>query len=252
MSGHSKWATIRHKKGALDAKRGKVFSKLSKEITTAAKHGGGDPDSNPRLRTVLLAARQANMPKDNIEKAIKKGTGELPGVHYEETALEGYGPGGVAILLDCMTDNKNRTASEIRNMFAKCGGSMSGAGSVAWIFETKGYIQIDKNAVPEEEIYSIAIEAGADDIKTEEKVYEITVTPENFESVKRAIHAKKIPTAAETLTKLPKNVVQVADRSQAKTVLKLMEELEDHDDVQHVYANFDIPDAILEEVGKEA
>ena len=251
MSGHSKWSSIKHKKGALDAKRGKIFSKLSKEITTAARLGGGDPDANPRLRTVLLTARAANLPKDNVERAIKKGTGELPGVQYEDQTFEGYAPGGVALLVECMTENKNRTIPEIKNIFAKRGGSLAGPGSVAWIFETKGYIEVEKDKISEEDLFSIVIDAGAQDLKTETSAYEITMDQGDLESVRKALDEKKIPMAEHSITKLPKNTIEVKELSQAKAILRLMDELEDHDDVQNVYANFEIPDQMLEELGKD-
>lgn len=252
MSGHSKWSSIKHKKGAIDAKRGKIFSKLSKEITTAARLGGGDPDSNPRLRTVLLSARSVNLPKENIERAIKKGTGELPGVQYEEQTFEGYGPAGVAILVECMTDNKNRTIPEIKTIFSRKEGSLASPGSVAWIFETKGYIEVDVGVIAEEELFSLVIDAGAEDLKTGEKTYEIIAEPNQFESVKQALEKKGISTLQQTITKLPKNVIEVKDPSQAKVLLRLMEELEDHEDVQNVYANLDIADDLVDAaLGKE-
>lgn len=252
MSGHSKWSSIKRKKGALDAKRGKIFSRMSKEITTAARSGGGDITANPRLRQAVDTAKAENMPKDNIERAIKKGTGELPGAQYEELSFEGYGPGGVAVFVECMTDNKNRTTPEIKSIFSKKGGSLAGPGSVAWIFETKGYIEVDKSVISEDDLFSVAIDAGAEDLKSEGDTFEITVEPTQFEAVKKALAENKIPALQQTLTKLPKNLTEIKDPSQAKSVLRMMEELEDHDDVQNVYANFDIPDTLLEEAGKES
>jgi len=250
MSGHSKWASIKHKKGALDAKRGKVFSKLVKEISVAARFGGGDPDSNPRLRGVIANAKAVNMPSDNIEKAIKKGTGELPGVAYEEVSYEGYGPGGVAIMVNCLSDNKNRTASEIRNIFDKKNGRMGGAGSVAWNFVKKGMITVDKKVVDEEKLFSIAIESGAEDFSAEEKdVFEIYTVPDKLEEVKRALDGKGIKYSVAEIALVPKSTVTVTGK-EAHQLLELMGEIEDHDDVQSVSSNFDIPDEILEEVEK--
>ena len=250
MSGHSKWASIKHKKGAADAKRGRLFTKLIREITVAAKNGGGSPDTNPGLRTAINRANLANMPKDNIIKAIKKGTGELPGVTYESCTFEGYGQGGVAILVETLTDNKNRSSAEIRNIFSKKGGNMAGAGSVAWIFTSKGYILIDKALISEDELFSVAVDAGAEDIKTSDKNYEIFTEPKNFEAVKAALEAKKIEWLSEELTKLPNSTLKVTGND-AKQLLSLIEILEDNDDVQKVYANFDIPDEVLEEMAQE-
>ncbi len=250
MSGHSKWASIKHKKGAADAKRGRLFTKLIREITVSAKNGGGNPDTNPSLRTAITRANDANMPKDNITKAIKKGTGELPGVTYESCTFEGYGPGGVAILVETLTDNKNRSSAEIRNIFSKKGGNMAGAGSVAWIFTSKGYILIDKASISEDELFSVAVDAGAEDIKTSDKNYEIFTGPKDFEAVKAAIAAKGIKWVSEELTKIPNSTLKVTG-SDAKSLLSLIEILEDHDDVQTVYANFDIPDEVLEEMAQE-
>jgi len=250
MSGHSKWASIKHKKGAADAKRGRLFTKLIREITVAAKSGGGSPDTNPSLRTAINRANLANMPKDNITKAIKKGTGELPGVTYESCTFEGYGPGGVAILVETLTDNKNRSSAEIRNIFSKRGGNMAGAGSVAWIFTSKGYILIDKASISEDELFSIAVDAGAEDIKTSDTNYEIFTGPKDLEIVKAALEAKGIKWVSEELTKIPNSTIKVTG-SEAKQLLALMEILEDHDDAQKVYANFDIPDEVLEEMAQE-
>lgn len=245
MSGHSKWASIKHKKGALDAKRGALFTKVIKEITVAAKNGGGNPDSNPRLRTALAKAKESNMPADNIDRAIKKGTGELPGVIYEEIAYEGYGPGGVAILVEVLTDNKNRTASEIRNILEKRGGNMSGAGSVAWQFHKKGFIVVKKEAMDEEKLMTIALDAGASDFNTQTDVYEITTEPHDFEKVKKAVLDAKISTESAEVTMIPSVTVKLSVND-AKNILALMDVLEEHEDVQHVYGNFDIPDEVLQ------
>ena len=250
MSGHSKWATIKHKKGAADAKRGQLFTKIIRELTVAAKEGGGNADMNPRLRTAIGRANDANMPKDNIEKAIKKGTGELPGVVYESCSFEGYGQGGVAMMVEVLTDNKNRATSEIRNIFSKKGGNMAGSGSVAWMFTPKGYIVVDKKAVAEDEIFSISVDAGADDVKTGDTTYEIFCEPKDLEKVKNALKGKNIKLESADLTKLPNSTVKL-DGQQAKQILSLVESLEENDDVQKVYANFDIPDDVLEALAKE-
>ncbi|MCF7874977.1 MAG: YebC/PmpR family DNA-binding transcriptional regulator [Candidatus Omnitrophica bacterium] len=250
MSGHSKWASIKHKKGAADAKRGKLFTKLIREITVAAKDGGGDPDINPALRTAISRANDANMPKDNIEKAIKKGTGELPGVSYESCLFEGYGPGGVAILVEALTDNKNRSSAEIRNIFSKKSGNMAGAGSVSWIFTPKGYILINQSQIDEEELFAITVDAGAEDIKSSDKNYEIFCEPKSLETIKEALAKKNIKWEIAELNKIPNSTVKLSG-NQAKQVLALVETLEDHDDVQKVYANFDIPDEVLEEIAQE-
>lgn len=250
MSGHSKWASIKHKKGAADAKRGKLFTKLIREITVAAKDSGGDPDINPALRTAISRANDANMPKDNIEKAIKKGTGELPGVSYESCLFEGYGPGGVAILVEALTDNKNRSSAEIRNIFSKKSGNMAGAGSVSWIFTPKGYILINQSQIDEEELFAITVDAGAEDIKSSDKNYEIFCEPKSLEAIKEALAEKNIKWEIAELNKIPNSTVKLSG-NQAKQVLALVETLEDHDDVQKVYANFDIPDEVLEEIAQE-
>lgn len=246
MSGHSKWSSIKHKKGAADAKRGKVFSKLAKEMTVAAKLGGGDVNTNPRLRMVVEKARTENMPHDNVERAIKKGTGELEGVNYEEVTYEGYGPGGVAILVEVLTDNKNRSTSEIRTIFSKRGGSMAGHGSVNWIFKKKGYILVKKESIDEDTIMSIALEAGAEDMKAENDMYEITTGTADFDKVKTAFEKAKIKTESAEITMIPANTIKL-EGDAAKGALSLVEALEDHDDVQNVYANFDIPDNIIAE-----
>ena len=247
MSGHSKWATIKHKKGALDAKRGALFTKVIKEITVAARNGGGNPDANPRLRTALMKAKEANMPSDNIDRAIKKGTGELPGVIYEEVIYEGYGPAGVAILIEALTDNKNRTTAEVRSILEKKGGNMSGAGSVAWQFAKKGFIVVKKEAADEEKLMSIALDAGASDFSADKDSYEITTEPQDFEKVKKALGDAKIPQETAEITMIPSATVKLAGND-AKSVLGLVEALEDNEDVQHVYANFDIPDEVLQQM----
>lgn len=247
MSGHSKWASIKHKKAAIDAKRGQLFTKLIKELTAAARSGGGNTDTNIRLRTAIAKAKEGNMPSDNIDKAIKRGTGELPGVTYEETTYEGYGPGGVAILIDVLTDNKNRTTAELRNLISKKGGNLASAGAVSFLFQKKGYLAIEKDAVEEEKLMNIALEAGAEDLKTDdEKVYEIMTRPQDLEAVKCAIAEKKIPIQSSEITMFPTTTIKITDRATANTILALMDGLEEHDDVQHVYANFDIPDALIE------
>jgi len=246
MSGHSKWATIRHKKGAADARRGKVFTKLIKELMVAARMGGGNPEGNPRLRAAVLAARAENMPKENIDRAIKKGTGELEGVNYEEMMYEGYGPGGVAVLVDILTDNRNRAASEVRHIFSRNGGNLGEAGCVAWMFNKKGSIVFDKNAMPEEELIELALEAGAEDVKEQENQFEVITSPEDFANVKAAFDEKQIKYELAEITMSPQTTVPIEDPKSAQQLLRLMDTLEDHDDVQHVYANFDIPDRILE------
>ena len=248
MSGHSKWHSIRHKKGAVDVKRGKIFSKLNKELMVAARMGGGDPAGNPRLRQAIAAAKAENMPKDNIERAIKKGTGELEGVQYEETIYEGYGPGGVAVLVEIMTDNKNRAAADIRYIFNKRGGNLGEAGCVAWMFDKRGLIVFDRDQVDEDDILEAALEAGADDVITAEDQFEVHTDPAMLESVKQAFDDRELAYAMAEITMIPQNTVKVEDESQANQVLKLMEAIEDSDDVQKVYANFDIPDEILQRI----
>lgn len=247
MSGHSKWASIKHKKAAVDAKRGRIFTKLIKEITIAAKHGGGDPESNPRLRAAIQSAKTANMPADNIERAVKRGTGELEGVTYEEVTYEGYGPQGVAVLVQCLTDNKNRTASEIRNIYSKWGGSMAGAGSVAWIFEKKGFIVVDDTKTTEDQLMEIVLAAGAEDLTHTGNKFEITANPHDFETVRAALEHAKIPTESAQVTMIPKNQVD-ATAEGARSVMKLIDALEEHDDVQNVYVNCNIPDEVMKEI----
>lgn len=247
MSGHSKWATIKHKKSKADAARGRAFSKLIREITTAARIGGGDPDGNPRLRTAIESARAINMPAENIERAIKKGTGELPGVAYEEVMYEGYGPGGVALLVRVLTDNKNRSTAEVRHVFDKYGGSMGAAGCVAWQFKPKGLIVISKEKADEDVVLSVALEAGADDVTTEHNAFVVTVPPESFEAVKKGLKEAGIEWESAELTQIAANTVSVSE-ADAGRVLKLIEMLEELEEVQQVYANFDIPDDVLERV----
>lgn len=242
MSGHSKWHTIKHKKGALDAKRGKLFTKLIKEITVAARTGGGDPNANSRLRKAISDAKGANMPNDTIDRAIRRGTGEEAGVHYEEVTYEGYGPGGVAIMVDSMTDNRNRTVAEIRHIFSKNGGNLGESGSVGWIFEKKGYIVVDKAAKPEDELFELAIEAGADDLRDDEDNFEIITATENFDTVLTAVKGAGIQPQVAEVEMVPKNYIKL-EGQEARQMLKLMEALEDHDDVQKVSANFDISEA---------
>jgi len=249
MSGHSKWATIKRKKAGIDAARGQAFTRLIKEITIAARNGGGDPNMNPRLRTAILAAKGSNMPADNIDRAIKKGTGELEGVVYEEVTYEGYGPNGVAVMLDTVTDNKNRTASELRHLFSKNGGNMGSQGCVAWMFETKGLISVDSSATDEDTLMSIALDAGADDVRPEDGSFEVITTQAAFEAVKKALDDKKIPTLSAEISKIPQNTVQL-DFSQATTMLKLMDALEEFDDTQKVYSNFDIPADVMAKLDK--
>ncbi len=251
MSGHSKWHSIKHKKAAKDAKRGKLFTKLIKDITVAARDGGGDPDLNPRLRRAIEKAKAANMPADNIERAIKKGTGELPGVTYESVIYEGYGPSGVAILVYAYTDNKNRTVAEIRHIFSKKGGSLAGAGSVAWQFNKKGLIVVDKDQINEDDLLEVVLEAGAEDMKTEGSFYEIYCDVSNLESVRQALDDKGIKYQSADITMLPTTTVRITDEHIAKQILNLMETLEDHDDVENVYSNFDIPEEIMEKISSQ-
>ena len=245
MSGHSKWASIKHKKAATDAKRGAAFTKVTREITAAAREGGGNPETNIRLRAAMGRAKEINMPSTNIDNAIKKGTGELPGITYENVVFDAYGPGGVALLIEGLTDNKNRTTAEIRNILSKKNGSMAGAGSTAWMFTTKGFLSVEKARISEEELMEVALEAGAEDIKSEGDNYEIVCEPSSFEAVKAAVQAKNIPTVTAEVTKIPNSYVKVAG-NEAKQMLSLMESLEDHEDIQAVHANFDIPDDEME------
>jgi len=245
MSGHSKWATIKHKKGALDAKRGKIFTKIIREMTIASRIGGGDPDSNPRLRTAVDKAKSVNMPADNIKRAIQKGTGELEGVAYEDLTLEGYGPGGVAVLVEGTTDNRNRVVSEIRHIFTKYGGNMGGAGSVSYMFKQKGVITISTGKTTEEKLMEVALEAGADDIQTSEESFDVLTTPSAYEAVLKAIKDAGIEPDNAELGKFADNTIPL-EGSKAGQMLKLMDALEDNDDVQNVWANFDISDKEIE------
>ena len=248
MSGHSKWATIKHKKGALDAKRGKIFTRLIKEISIAAKNGGGDPDSNPRLRTAILAAKSENMPADNIKRAIQRGTGELPGVSFEEFSLEGYGPGGVAILLDINTDNRNRTVSEIRHVFGKNGGNMASAGAVAYMFHKKGDIIVPKGAATGDDLMNIIIENNGEDEPIDDgENWEILTPPSAYEGMLEALKKAGIEPASSSVSMIPDTYIKL-EGQQASTMIRLMEALEDHDDVQNVHSNFDIDAKLLEEV----
>jgi YebC/PmpR family DNA-binding regulatory protein len=249
MSGHNKWSSIKHKKGAADAKRGKIFTKIIKEIIVAARAGGGDPEMNPRLRTAVAAAKAANMPKDNIERGIKKGTGDLDGVNYEEYSYEGYGPGGAAVMLDILTDNKNRTAADIRHIFNKGNGNLGENGCVAWIFETKGVIICERDKVDAEALFELALEAGADDVIDEEgeEIIEIYTAPEVFEDVRQALEDAGVEMASAAVDKIPSNTVELSGKH-AEQMLRLMDNLEDCDDVQKVYSNFDIDEALLEEL----
>ncbi|MGC8660599.1 MAG: YebC/PmpR family DNA-binding transcriptional regulator [Desulfomonilaceae bacterium] len=239
MSGHNKWSTIKHKKGAADAKRGKIFSKLIKEITIAARMGGGDPEGNPRLRTAVLAARAANMPKDNMEKAIKRGTGEIEGVNYEEITYEGYGPGGVAVLVEALTDNKNRTVAEIRHIFDKYNGNLGESGCVNWIFQKKGVVEVPAEGLTEDEVMELALESGAQDVKSDGATFEITTDPIDFETVRKAIEDKGWKIELAEITMIPSNTVKLEGKK-AEQMLKMMDALDDHDDLQRAYANFDI------------
>lgn len=245
MSGHSKWAGIKHKKALVDAKRGKLFSKLVKEITVAARNGG-DSNTNARLRTAISRAKEANVPADNIERAIKRGTGELPGVNFEEINYEGYGPRGVAVMVEALTDNKNRTTAEIRNIFSKSGGNLAGAGSVSWLFSKKGFLVVNKKVVDEEKLMNIVLDSSGEDIDVGENSYDITTEVRNFEKVKAALQNNGINMEVAELTMVPASYVRL-EGNQAKQVLSLVETLEEHDDVQNVYANFDIPDELLQE-----
>ena len=251
MSGHSKWAQVKHKKAAVDAKRGKVFTKIVKEISVSARLGGGDADGNPRLRTAIEKAKEVNMPQENIKRAIMKGTGELPGMTYEETVYEGYGPGGTAILLEVLTDNRNRTVSEIRHIMTKHGGNLGEAGCVGWMFEKKGYILVEKTSIDEDSLMSAALEAGAEDMKNDpgEDSYEIITAPEDINKVKASLETSSIPISLAETTMLPKNYVTLDDKS-ADQMIRLVEALEEHDDVQNVYTNFDIPEEVMAKVGK--
>jgi|YNPMSStandDraft_1061717.scaffolds.fasta_scaffold00742_5 YebC/PmpR family DNA-binding regulatory protein len=252
MGGHSHWAGIKHKKAANDAKKGKIYTKLIREITIAAKLGGGDPDKNPRLRKAIEDAKEVNMPMENVKRAIMRGTGQIPGATYEEVVYEGYGPSGIAVMIEATTDNKNRTFNELRVILEKHGGNMGTNGCVSWIFERKGYITINKQDINEDEIFNIAIECGADDIKNEpdNDVYEIFTSPETFEDVRKKLFEKKLNLQTAEITMIPKNEVKVEDEEKAKSIIAMMDELENHDDVKNVYSNFDIPSQILDKLIK--
>jgi YebC/PmpR family DNA-binding regulatory protein len=250
MSGHSKWSTIKRKKGKADAQRGRLFTKVIREITVAAKDGGGDPTANPRLRTAMEAAKAANMPTANIEKAIKRGTGELPGVSYEEYAYEGYGPAGVAIMVETLTDNKNRTTSEIRHILTKHGGHLGEVGCVSWMFHQQGSIVVDKGAADEDAVMALALEAGAEDVRDEMQFFEVVTAPTDLDKVKRAFDQKGIKYSSAELTRNPQTYVKLEGK-QAAQILKIMDLLEEHDDVQKVYANFDVPDEVMEQLTEE-
>lgn len=251
MSGHSKWASIKHKKGALDAKRGKLFTKLIREITVAAREGGGDTDSNPRLRLAIQKAKGANMPADNIERGVKKGTGELEGVSYENISFEGYAVGGVAVIVDVLTDNRNRATSSVRAAFAKRGGNMAGAGSVAFQFSKKGVFNIKKGGMSEEQLFEIILDAGAEDMKAEEGFYEVVCAVQDFDRVRTALSGKGIEVESGELSMVPKNTIKIDDMNVARKILALVDDLEDNDDVQDVYCNFDIPDNIISQIEEE-
>ena len=248
MSGHSKWSSIKHKKAAKDAKRGKLFTQLIKEITVAARVGGGDINANPRLRTAVATAKTASMPNNNIDRAIKKGTGELESVSYEEVQYEGYGPGGAAIMANVLTDNKNRTVSDIRRVFAKYGGNLGENGCVAWMFDKKGLITVDKSQVDEERLLSLVLDAGAEDVREEDEIFEVVTPPEDFEKVRERLEQEKIAFSSAQVTMIPKSTVSIEGKH-VEQILKLTEELEDHDDVQSVAANFDIPKEFMEKAG---
>jgi YebC/PmpR family DNA-binding regulatory protein len=248
MSGHSKWSKIKRKKGANDAKRGKIFTRLIKEITVAARQGGGDPEGNPRLRSAISTAKSENMPKDNIARAIQKGTGEIAGEVYDEIMYEGYGPGGVAILVECLTDNRNRTVADVRHYFAKNNGNLGESGCVAYMFDKKGLILVDKNDIPEEELLDLALESGAEDVVEEESEFQIVTAPEDFDEVRGALEEGGLAFQDASISMIPQNTVEVDDEKVARSLLKLMESLEDHDDVQSVLANFDIDDDLMEEL----
>lgn len=249
MSGHSKWATIKRAKGKADAARGKLFNRLIREITIAARMGGGDPNSNPRLRSAMTSARAANMPGKNVESAIMKGTGQLEGVTYEEITFEGYGPAGIAVMIECMTDNRNRTVSEVRHALTKHGGNMGQSNSVAWMFKSKGIIRVAKESMEEDALMEVVLEAGADDMILDGDEYEITTSPDAYEDVRAALEKVNVPTVSAELSKIADNPVKVEGENAAK-VLRLMEALDDLDDTQHVYANFDISDNDLEQLEK--
>ncbi len=248
MSGHSKWSTIKRKKGAIDAKRGKIFSKLIKEITVSARQGGGDPDGNPRLRSAIAAAKAENMPKDNIERAIAKGSGGGEGDAYEEILYEGYGPGGVAVLVECMTDNRNRTVADVRHYFAKSNGNLGENGCVAWMFDKRGQILVDKDKISEEELMDKALEAGAEDVIEDENEFQVLTSVDEFNDVRDGLEEQGVEFLEAPISMIPQNTIEVEDEKIAASLLKLLENLEDHDDVQKVHANFDIDQGLMEKL----
>ncbi len=248
MAGHSHWAQIKRKKAAQDAKRGKLFTKLIREIMIAARLGGGDSSANPRLRAAIQAARAANMPKENIERAIRKGIGQEEGVKFEETVYEGYGPHGVAVLIESVTDNKRRTVGELRYIFSKCGGNLAEPGAVAWIFEQKGLIVLPREGIDEDKLLTLALDAGAEDIREYEKEFEVITAPQDFEMVKKALEEAGMKIESAKVTMVPKTTIRLEEEKAVQQMLRLLEALEDHDDVQRVYANFDIPDELMERI----
>jgi YebC/PmpR family DNA-binding regulatory protein len=248
VSGHSKWHSIKHAKGAADARRGKLFARLARQIEVAARAGGGDVDANPTLRSMVQKARDASMPKDNIERAIKRGTGELDGVRYESVTYEGYAPNGVAVLIECLTDNRNRTGAEVKNVFTRNGGSLAEPGAVSWQFERKGVLMLDKAVADEDTLMLTTLDAGAEDINDLGESWEVTTDPTDLPAVRGALDAAGIAVTSTDLTMLPGQTVPLEDAAAAKSVLRVLDALEEHDDVQNVYANFDIPDAVLERV----
>ncbi|MGV3719711.1 MAG: YebC/PmpR family DNA-binding transcriptional regulator [Actinomycetota bacterium] len=245
MSGHSKWHNIRLKKGKMDAERGKIFTKMSREIIIAAKAGGGNPDGNLRLRMAIAKARENSMPADKIKNAIQRGTGELEGANYEELTYEGYGPSGVAVLVECTTDNRNRTVAELRNIFSKCGGNLGESGCVGWLFNSRGLVSIPAKGRTEDEVMEAAIEAGADDVSTEEETFDVYTAPDQFAAVRDALEAGGFPIASSQVTMIPTTTVQITETKVAQQMLKMMDQLEDHDDVSNVYANFDIDEKVM-------
>lgn len=251
MGGHSHWAGIKHKKALVDAKKGKIFTKILREITIAAKMSGGNPDQNPRLRKAMDDARAANMPMENMKRAIMKGTGQLPGVSYEEITYEGYGPGSTAVIVECTTDNKNRTFAEIRKIFTSRGGSIGTSGCVSYMFKNKGVIVVNKDAIGEDDLMNLALEAGAEDVRTEGEAYEVITAPDaTFDAVKKAIEAKGITPESAELTMLPDTEVNITDEHTAESLLNMIEELDDHDDTKNVYSNYNIPDDIMAKLDK--
>ncbi|MBD3257449.1 YebC/PmpR family DNA-binding transcriptional regulator [candidate division GN15 bacterium] len=248
MSGHSKWSTIKRKKGKLDAERGRIFTRLIKELTVAAREGGGDPDGNPRLRTAIASAKAQNMPNDNIKRAIQKGTGELPGVVYESLTYEGYGPGGSALFLEVMTDNKNRTVADIRHILSKYGGNLGANGCVAWMFDKRGVVVVEGEATDEDTLMEVALEAGAEDIRNDGGAYEVLMDPSVLDDVRSAIEAKGIAIDSAEVTMLPQNTTKIEKENEASSMLKMMDLLEEHEDIQKVYSNFDIDETLLEKL----